>query len=77
MHADHLLRTWSCIVGVAILAIAGEVLIAAAMRRLGDLDIIREHSGLPGSDSRRSVESSLSCRSALHGAQLLRAAVHT
>lgn len=48
MHADHLLRTWSCIVGVAILAIAGEVLIAAAMRRLGDLDIIREHSGLPG-----------------------------
>ncbi|MEO6983288.1 MAG: hypothetical protein ABI072_09255 [Edaphobacter sp.] len=48
MHADHLLRTWICIVGVAVLAITGEVLIAAAMRRLGDLDIIRERSGLPG-----------------------------
>jgi drug/metabolite transporter (DMT)-like permease len=48
MPATHLLQTWSCIVGVAILAITGEVLIAAAMRRLGDLDIIRERSGLPG-----------------------------
>lgn len=48
MHTGHLLRTWSCIVGVATLAIIGEVLIAAAMRRLGDLDIIRERSGLAG-----------------------------
>jgi drug/metabolite transporter (DMT)-like permease len=48
MPVTHLLRTWSCIVGVAALAITGEVLIAAAMRRLGDLDIIRERSGLPG-----------------------------
>lgn len=48
MHADHLLRTWSCILGVAALAILGEVLIAAAMRRLGDLDIIRERSGMAG-----------------------------
>lgn len=48
MHTDHLLRTWSCILGVALLAITGEVLIAAAMRKLGDLDIIRERSGLPG-----------------------------
>lgn len=48
MPATHLLRTWSCIIGVAVLAITGEVLIAAAMRRLGDLDIIRERSGLPG-----------------------------
>lgn len=48
MPATHLLRTWSCIGGVAALAIVGEVLIAAAMRRLGDLDIIRERSGLPG-----------------------------
>jgi drug/metabolite transporter (DMT)-like permease len=48
MHTDHLLRTWSCIAGVAVLAITGEVLIAAAMRRLGDLDVIRERSGLPG-----------------------------
>lgn len=48
MHADHLLRTWSCIAGVATLAIAGEVLIAAAMRRLGDLDLLRTRSGLGG-----------------------------
>jgi drug/metabolite transporter (DMT)-like permease len=40
--------TWSCIACVAALAIAGECLIAAAMRSLGDLDLIREHSGLPG-----------------------------
>lgn len=43
-----LLRTWSAILMVAALAITGECLIAAAMRRLGDLDIIRERSGLPG-----------------------------
>jgi drug/metabolite transporter (DMT)-like permease len=43
-----LLRTWSAILMVAALAIAGECLIAAAMRRLGDLDIIRERSGLAG-----------------------------
>lgn len=48
MHSDHLLRTWSCILGVAALAILGEVLIAAAMRKLGDLDIIRARSGLSG-----------------------------
>jgi drug/metabolite transporter (DMT)-like permease len=42
------LRAWGCIVGVAVLAIAGECLIAAAMRRVGDLDDIRAHSGLPG-----------------------------
>ena len=48
MHSDHLLRTWSCIGGVAALAITGEVLIAAAMSRLGDLDIIRARSGLSG-----------------------------
>ena len=41
-------RTWACILGVAALAIAGECLIAAAMRRIGDLDAIRERSGLAG-----------------------------
>ena len=40
--------TWACIATVAALAIAGECLIAAAMRSLGDLDIIRAHSGMPG-----------------------------
>jgi drug/metabolite transporter (DMT)-like permease len=42
------LRTWSVIVFVAALAVLGEVLIAAGMRQLGDLDDIRERSGLPG-----------------------------
>ena len=44
----HLLRTWGCIAGVAGLATTGEVLIAAAMRRIGDLDTIRERSGIAG-----------------------------
>jgi drug/metabolite transporter (DMT)-like permease len=48
MPATHLLRTWSCILGVAALAITGEVLIAAAMRRLGDLDLLRTRTGLRG-----------------------------
>lgn len=48
MPETHLIRTWSCILGVAALAITGEVLIAAAMRRLGDLDLLRTQSGLRG-----------------------------
>jgi drug/metabolite transporter (DMT)-like permease len=44
----HAVREWTCILGVAALAISGECLIAAAMRSLGDLDIIRARSGLPG-----------------------------
>ena len=40
------IRSWSCIVFVAALAIAGECLIAAAMRRLGDLDALRTGTGL-------------------------------
>ena len=42
------LRAWGCIMVVASLAIAGECLIAAAMRGVGDLDDIRAKSGLPG-----------------------------
>jgi drug/metabolite transporter (DMT)-like permease len=42
------LVAWSCIATVAGLAIAGEVLIAAAMRQVGDLDLIRARAGLPG-----------------------------
>lgn len=40
--------TWSCILLVALLAIAGEVLIAAAMRGVGDLDEVRATSGILG-----------------------------
>jgi drug/metabolite transporter (DMT)-like permease len=43
-----LFQTWSAILLVAGLAIAGECMIAAGMRGLGDLDIIREKSGLGG-----------------------------
>ena len=48
MHTTSPLITWTCIGLVAILAIAGEVLIAAAMRQVGDLDLIRASSGLLG-----------------------------
>lgn len=47
LHA-HVFREWSAILTVAALAITGEVLIAAAMRRLGDLDHLRTGPGLPG-----------------------------
>ena len=43
-----LIKQWSCILGVAALAITGECLIAAAMRRLGDLDHLRTGPGLRG-----------------------------
>ena len=47
LHA-HVFREWSAILTVAALAITGEVLIAAAMRRLGDLDHLRTGPGLRG-----------------------------
>ena len=40
--------TWSTIVAVAATAVAGDCLTAGAMRRIGDLDDIRAHSGLTG-----------------------------
>jgi drug/metabolite transporter (DMT)-like permease len=42
------LRTWSSILTVTALAVTGEVLIAGAMRRIGDFDEIRAESGLGG-----------------------------
>jgi drug/metabolite transporter (DMT)-like permease len=45
---SHLLHVWGAIFFVAALAVAGEVLIAAGMRQLGDLDDIRAQSGIPG-----------------------------
>ena len=47
-HIASPLLVWTSIALVSALAIAGEVLIAGAMRQLGDLDIIRSRSGLPG-----------------------------
>jgi multidrug transporter EmrE-like cation transporter len=48
LHSSDVLRQWSAILGVAALAIAGEVLIASAMRDLGDLDHLRTGPGLKG-----------------------------
>jgi drug/metabolite transporter (DMT)-like permease len=41
-------ETWATILAVAATAVAGDVLTAGAMRRIGDLDEIRAHSGLAG-----------------------------
>jgi drug/metabolite transporter (DMT)-like permease len=48
MHLTRTFETWSCILTVAALAITGEVLTAGAMRRIGDLDVIRARSGMRG-----------------------------
>ena len=48
IHSSHAVRSWICILVVAALAISGECLIAAAMRRLGDLDALRTGPGLRG-----------------------------
>ena len=48
MIESQTMRVWSSIAFVAALAVAGEVLIAAGMRQLGDLDLIRERSGMMG-----------------------------
>lgn len=48
MSATHTLQQWSAILFVVLLAIAGECLIAAGMRRLGDLDRLRTRAGLLG-----------------------------
>ncbi len=45
-HVPHLLRDWASIACVAVLAILGECLIAAAMHTLGDLDHLRQRIGL-------------------------------
>ena len=42
------IETWATILTVAATAVAGDVLTAGAMRRIGDLDHIRAHSGLAG-----------------------------
>ncbi len=42
------LETWITISTVAATAVAGDILTAGAMRRIGDLDLIRAKSGLIG-----------------------------
>jgi drug/metabolite transporter (DMT)-like permease len=41
-------ETWATILTVAATAVAGDVFTAGAMRRIGDLDVIRAKSGLGG-----------------------------
>jgi drug/metabolite transporter (DMT)-like permease len=48
MTITPMLHIWLSIGFVAALAVCGEVLIAAGMRQLGDLDDIRAKSGLGG-----------------------------
>ena len=48
MNPTSTFETWATIVTVALTAIAGDVLTAGAMRRIGDLDLIRAKSGLSG-----------------------------
>ncbi len=48
MTASPLLHVWSAILFVATLAVMGEVMIAAGMRQLGDLDDLRSRRGLGG-----------------------------
>ena len=42
------IETWATILTVAATAVAGDVLTAGAMRRIGDLDLVRANSGLGG-----------------------------
>jgi drug/metabolite transporter (DMT)-like permease len=42
------IETWASIGTVALTAVAGDILTAGAMRRIGDLDLIRAKSGLMG-----------------------------
>jgi len=43
-----LVESWAAILTVAVTAVAGDVLTAGAMRKIGDLDLIRAKSGLTG-----------------------------
>jgi drug/metabolite transporter (DMT)-like permease len=47
IHAGSI-ETWATILTVAATAVAGDVLTAGAMRRIGDIDLIRTKSGLSG-----------------------------
>lgn len=48
MTHTGVLETWTTIIAVAATAVTGDILTAGAMRRIGDLDIIREQSGMLG-----------------------------
>ena len=56
LHQSSLVLTWGTILAVAVTAVAGDVLTAGAMRRIGDLDEVRARAGILGAV--RSVVSS-------------------
>jgi drug/metabolite transporter (DMT)-like permease len=47
-ETTSVLETWATITLVAATAVAGDVLTAGAMRKIGDLDVIRAKAGLGG-----------------------------
>lgn len=47
-HPAAAFSVWLMIGTIVILATAGDVLIASAMRQIGDFDIVRARAGLPG-----------------------------
>ena len=48
IHPHAVLATAAMIVAVVVTATAGDILTASAMRQVGDLDVIRERSGMMG-----------------------------
>ncbi len=44
----NMVHLWTSIVLVAVCAVTGDVLTARAMRRVGDLDVVRAESGMAG-----------------------------
>ena len=75
MTISPLLHIWLSIAFVAVLAVCGEVLIAAGMRQLGDLDDIRATTRTGRNDSGSDYESVVCHRRPVHGGELLRHAL--
>jgi drug/metabolite transporter (DMT)-like permease len=48
MNLSGAVAVWSMIGVIVLLATAGDVLLAGAMRQIGDFDVIRSRSGLKG-----------------------------
>ena len=66
---------WMMIGTIVVLATAGDVALAGAMRRIGDLDEIRAHSGLLGAIRAVLTNAAIFLWRTLHGAQFFLAAL--
>ena len=69
-------ETWATILAVAATAVAGDVLTAGAMRKIGDLDVIRAKSGYGWGDPGGGIEPDVSAGRGVDGAELFCAAVY-